>query len=214
MSFTALRVLENREEVPGVQHIVLSLEGTELAASYTAGGQYVQLNRGGERPVYMAIASAPGLDVFEFLIQRTEGTAGLVCSAEVGDTVDCSAAMGGGFPMERAEGCRVLMFAGGTGISAVRALVESKTWDDARLYYGADAAEDMAYRGLFADWSARGVRVVECVGTFPNVAYANEGDEDCSDAAVILCGPGPMMSAVTELLVSRGMPEERALKNY
>jgi len=214
MSMHPLTVLQNREEVPGVHHIALSLEGTGLSQQYTAGGQYVQLNRGGDRPAYMAIASAPGQGTFEFLIQRSDGTAGLICDAAVGDRVDCSGVMGGGFPMDRAQRCRIVFFAGGTGISAVRALIESRTWHAARLYYGANADEELAYRGQFDDWQARGVRVVPCIGTYPNDVYASEGEEDCSDVAAILCGPGPMMAAVTELLVSRGMAAERALKNY
>ena len=115
--------------------------------------------------------------------------------------------------MHRAEGTTVLFFAGGTGISAVRALIESRDWDGARLYYGANALEDMAYRDLFAAWSARGVSVVECVGVYPNDAYAAEAT-DSSAVSAVLCGPGPMQDAVTALLVSQGMPVERALKNY
>ncbi len=45
MKYT-LPVLENREETPGVHHIVLGLSGTDLVQQYTAGGQYVQLDRG------------------------------------------------------------------------------------------------------------------------------------------------------------------------
>ena len=162
----------------------------------------------------MAIASAPGATSLEFLIQRSEGTAGVLCDSVLGDGVGCNDVMGGGFPLDRAEGTRVLMFAGGTGISAVRAVLESRTWGGARLYYGAESREEMAYTSRFEEWEQRGVRVVPCIGVYPNDAYASEGAEDCSQVSALLCGPGPMMAAVTQLLVSRGMPAERALKNY
>ena len=210
----SLPVLENREETPGVHHIVLALSGTDLAQQYIVGGQYVQLDKGTGEPAYMAIASAPGRTSLEFLIQRSPGTAGALCDSVEGDRVGCSDVMGDGFPLDRADGTRVLMFAGGTGISAVRAVLESRTWKGARLYYGADTRAQLAYTSRFGDWEARGVRVVPCVGVYPNDAYASEGADDCSDVSALLCGPGPMMAAVTELLVSRGMPEGRALKNY
>ncbi len=207
-----LQVLLNRQEVPGIHHLVFQVP-EELGRQYVAAGQYVQLDCDTGRPVFMAIASAPQAAGFEFLIQVSEGTAGAICALREGDTVACSEVMGTGFPMEKAKGTQVLFFAGGTGISAVRALIESTRWEGARLYYGANRREEMAYTALFADWEWRGVRVVECIEVFPTQAYAAEGATDASSVSAVLCGPNAMMAAVTELLVAQGMPADRALKN-
>lgn len=202
----------------------ISLDVGELTAGYTIPGQYVQLTVGDAKPAFMAIASAPGAAAFEFLIQFTDGTAGAICKTPVGGSVKCSAAMGNGFRVADLDGRDVLFFAGGTGISAVRAVIESQDrWEgDCRLYYGARTPEHMAYQDRFQAWADRGVRVVATMDTafdgfaegFPQDVYAAEALADGSNAALVLCGPGPMCAGATELLVAAGMPAERALKNY
>lgn len=202
----------------------ITLEVGALADGYTVPGQYVQLAAGQGKPAFMAIASAPGGDTFEFLIQYTDGMAGQLCKAGPGSTVQCSAVMGNGFKVSDLDDRDVLFFAGGTGISAVRAVIESRTsWSgDSRLYYGANSPAHMAYQDRFADWAARGVRVVATLDEaadgfeqgYPQDVYAKDPLSSGSNAALVLCGPGPMCSGATDLLVAAGMPAERALKNY
>jgi len=217
----AVRVRSNEGAGEGLHALVLEVP-SELAAGYTVPGQYVQLGRGEGKPAFMAIASAPGGDTFEFLIQRTDGMAGQICDVQAGDTLECSAVMGKGFAVDELDGREVVFMAGGTGISAVRAVIESRSDWSGRLYYGARSPELMAYRDRFTDWEARGVRVVPTLDEahegyfqgYPQQAYGADPLADASNAALVLCGPGPMCEAATNLLVAAGMPVERALKNY
>ncbi|MCP4809797.1 MAG: hypothetical protein GY913_25260 [Proteobacteria bacterium] len=202
----------------------ITLDVGDLASGYTVPGQYVQLAAGEGKPAFMAIASAPGADGFEFLIQYTDGMAGQICKAQAGHSVQCSAVIGNGFTVSELDGRDVLFFAGGTGISAVRAVIESRnSWGgDSRIYYGARSPDHMAYQDKFADWAARGVRVVATLDEpadgfesgFPQDVYARDPLASGENAALVLCGPGPMCQGATDALVAAGMPAERALKNY
>ena len=221
-----LEVLENRE-IADEQHLLaLALGETTLSAEYGVPGQYVQLTVGEAKPAFMAIGSAPGRDRFEFLIRRSEGTAGLLCEVAVGGVVRCSGVMGKGFAVERLTGRSTLFMAGGTGISAVRALIESRdSWPGgSRLYYGAKTPSALAWTDLFEAWQRRGVRVYATVDEasegwnghvgYPVQIYAQDPLGDGREAALVLCGPGPMCEAATTMLVAAGMPPDLALKNY
>jgi NAD(P)H-flavin reductase len=223
----SVRVLENTLIGTDLHHLVLETRDTDLDAGFTVPGQYVQLTVGEERPAYMAIASAPGAGNFEFLIQSTDGTAGAICATKAGGEVLISAPMGKGFHMETLANNTPLFFVTGTGISAIRSVIESRDWTNtgARLYYGTFTPADMAYQDKFDAWSARGVAVTPLICEpegqqwsgatgFVQDAYANEPVADASKAAIVLCGAKIMCEKATEILVKAGMPPEHALTNY
>ena len=222
----SVRIVENTVVGDQLHHIVVATRGTELSSAYTVPGQYVQLTVGEARPAYMAIASAPGAANFEFLIQSTEGTAGDICSQEAGAEVKISPPMGNGFNMAVIEKSTPLFFVTGTGISAIRAVIESRNWQDtgARLYYGAFTPADMAYQDRFADWTASGVEVHAVMSDagddwpghrgFVQEIYAADPLADASSAALVLCGAKIMCEQATSLLTKAGMPAENALTNY
>ena len=222
----SVRVLENIVVGDKLHHIVLETGTTDLPADYTVPGQYVQLTVGDARPAYMAIASGPGTSNFEFLIQSTEGTAGEICAQGVGASLQISTPMGKGFNMALIKNSTPLFFTTGTGISAIRAVIESQDWSNtgARLYYGAFTPADMAYQDRFADWTARGVEVHAVMSEagddwpghrgFVQDIYANDPLEEAANAALVLCGAKIMCEQATALLTAAGMPAENALTNY
>jgi NAD(P)H-flavin reductase len=223
----SVRVLENTLVGNDLHHLVLDTAGTDLEAGFTVPGQYVQLTVGEARPAYMAIASAPGAGNFEFLIQSTEGTAGTICAVMPGGELLVSEPMGKGFKMQILEHNTPLFFVTGTGISAIRSVIESRDWSGtgARLYYGTSTPADMAYQEKFANWSARGVVITPLISEpegqdwaggigFAQDAYAKEPVADASKTAIVLCGAKIMCEKATEMLVKAGMPTENALTNY
>jgi hypothetical protein len=107
----------------------------ETAQEYKVGGQYVQFRLNEEtKPLFLAIASAPNAEVaeFEFLIKKTDDN-GWITDAALGTQVQLSQVLGNGFPMEEnLEGHKydfptqnVLLFAAGSGISPIKAVMES-----------------------------------------------------------------------------------------
>jgi ferredoxin-NADP reductase len=120
-----------------VFHVAVDLsDAAELADSYVAPGQYLQVRvpaaDGEFKPAFMAVASAPGAGPrFEFLVKSVPGTtAERLCGLRDGDVVELGAAMGKGFPINRITppdaAQTVLVFAAGTGIrSALASLLNA-----------------------------------------------------------------------------------------
>lgn len=102
---------------------------------------------GDGKPGFFAIASPPDPNnqgVLEFLIKGQGDTAEALCDLAPGSEVSVSPVMGKGFPVEKIpaeDHPTVLLFATGSGISPVKALIESGSLEtdkrsDVRLYYG------------------------------------------------------------------------------
>ena len=169
--FAAVRIARAWDEGPRLRALELELGASGLAARYTTPGQYVRARQpGGGKEVFLALASAPGAPAFELLIQRTaEGeaprTADAIAALEAGEPLEISAPEGKGFPIEGERGRDILLFAGGSGISAIRSLVEwialhRKAFGRAVLLFGARTVGDLAYRDLFERWSGHRIEVV------------------------------------------------------
>lgn len=98
----------------------------DLAVSYTAPGQYLQLRvPGADKPAFLAIASPPSFAAsrceFQFLVKRVPGsTVDLLCGLRRGDIVELSGIMGRGFQVEEISPPdafpSVFIFATGSGI--------------------------------------------------------------------------------------------------
>ena len=215
--------------------IVLDLG--DRAAGYTTPGQYVQVRTGGPdaKPGFFAVASPPaGKDgaqksTLEFLIRSGVGAAADALAASApGTTVDASPVQGRGFPVDRippAAVDTVLLFATGSGIAPVAALIESGALQaskrrDVRLYYGTANKESTAFADRAAAWAdAFGVRTINVFSDegedYVQDAFSKGGGlADGSRAAAILCGQREMCDAVKGLLAEAGVPEENVLLNF
>ena len=153
-----------------MQTIVVDL-GTRRP-TYIKGGQYVQLKVGDSKPAFIALASPPtqaGTSV-ELLIKSQGGTSELLTALQSGDHVDASPAMGKGFDVSSipvSDVDTILLFATGSGISPIRALIESgalagkQRRGGVKLFFGCKSMQHMAFTDRFAAWEAEmGVRVI------------------------------------------------------
>ncbi len=142
-----------------------------------------------------------------------------------------TAPFGRGFPVAEGSGRDVLLFAAGSGISPVRALVQH--FVDSRpqfgrivLFYGERTDHDFAFAREREQWHAAGVQVVLCCsqptaewagpkGYVQDVARAlTLADIDTAQAVAYLCGMKGMVSAVRDTLQTAGLPVERTHLNY
>ncbi|XP_076956016.1 fruit protein pKIWI502-like [Bidens hawaiensis] len=221
-------------------HISIDVsESPDLASTYTAPGQYLQLRIPNvEKPSFLAIASPPSLavtnGVFEFLVKSIAGsTAELLCGLRRGDVVELSPVMGKGFntnqisPPEEYQS--VFIFATGSGISPIRSLIESgfsaDKRSDVRLYYGARNLQRMAYQDRFKSWESSGVIIVPVLSQpddswtgeagYVQAAFARAKQLYAPDSTgAVLCGQKQMAEEVTSILVGNGVPSEKILKNF
>ncbi|XP_072959631.1 fruit protein pKIWI502 [Typha angustifolia] len=224
-------------------HLSVDLsDAPDLASGYTAPGQYLQVrvpsSAGEAKPAFLAIASPPPLAIgesrFEFLVKRVPGsTADLLCGMKDGDVIELGAVMGRGFEIEKISPPdavnTVFIFATGSGISPIRALIESgfsaNKRTDVRLYYGARNLQRMAYQERFKDWESTGVRIIP-VFSRPDDSWKGEKGYiqtaffrakqilNPSSTGAVLCGHKQMTEDVTSVLVADGVSKDKILKNF
>ena len=158
--------VEGSERVGKDRYQLLLNVGNDIAKGYTLAGQYVQVRVGEDsKPAFIALANAPNADsspIVEMVIKRNDSTAGDVCDLGKGEQLEVSVVQGKGFRAEErapASACpRVFLFATGTGIAPMRALINSGELDipnrkgGVELYYGFRDFEHCAYKDEFGEW--------------------------------------------------------------
>lgn len=186
------------------------------AAQYTTPGQYLVLHpEGADKPVFMAIASGPGQPL-ELLVGAA---AAEKLAPEVGGTLSCDPPAGKGYPIDIAKGNNLLLFGVGSGMSAIRAVVEHVVanradYGEVTLYCGAKAEDEHAYWGMAERWQSGGVSIVRTVSK-PYVQDKFRAEPVSVEGAVaFVCGMKPMVAAVTEALVEAGLPAEKVRQNF
>jgi len=225
------RVLEAADETAAFRALRLELPGL-LAAAHQRPGQVVKVRTPvGEGYLALASAPAPGGRV-DLLVKRGGKVAdAALAAAAPGGTLELSAPFGKGFPVEQARGRDVLLFAAGSGIAPIRALVQHLVADReafarVTLFYGQRHGADFAYRGEHLGWERRGVRVVLCPtaedsawggvrGRVQEVASAlSFGGGTSGDAVAFACGMTAMVEQVRATLSRSGIPPERVHANF
>ncbi len=86
------RVISNVQDAIGHKSIEVMVPD-EIAKQYTIGGQYVQIQRQKEKPGFYAMASAPGENIFRFLIKESPCNQ-VLNDAPVGSEMIISAPLG------------------------------------------------------------------------------------------------------------------------
>ncbi|KAK1269240.1 Fruit protein [Acorus gramineus] len=236
-----LTLIEPASSDGSLFHVAVDISASpDLVSSHTRPGQYLQLRPPppAEKPAFLAIASPPSLaasdGVFEFLVKSVPGSpAEVLCGLRSGDVVELSAVMGSGFQVGRIsppeEARTVLIFATGSGISPIRALIESgfnaNERSDVRLYYGARNLQRMAYQERFKAWESSGVQILPVLSQ-PNEMWKGEQGYvqsafarakqiiDPSSTGAVLCGHKQMAEDVISVLVADGVPKDKILMNF
>ncbi|MEI6224737.1 MAG: oxidoreductase [Deltaproteobacteria bacterium] len=228
--YEAVPVLAAWDETPSLRALRVGLG--PLAASHTVPGQVVKL-RAPSGEAYFALASAPAADATVDLLLKRGGRIAdeLVASALPGTRIETSAPFGKGFPIGQAEGRDLLLFAAGSGIAPVRALIQHVVAHRNRfrrvsLFYGQRRGADFAYRSEHLDWERHGIRVVLCPSdadeAWPGVrgrvqevarALALAGSDPAGTEAYV-CGMTAMVNEVKGTLKDAGVPPDNVHLNF
>ena len=232
VQFCPVRLTQVHPEAEELLEIAVDLGGTDLAATHTLPGQYVQMKRpGDEKASFIAIASAPGAeDRFEFLLKRGAPLADRIASGAHGDVVEITGAQGRGFPAAAHVGKHLWLFAAGSGISAIRSLIgyvarRRPDYMDVTLFYGARTPRHFAYQDEVAAWEAAGVKVIQTVSRpdadqpWPGATgYVQDhlAAECCppGEVAVFVCGMKGMNEGIAAELKKIGIAEPVLLTNF
>jgi NAD(P)H-flavin reductase len=182
---------------------------------------------------FFALASAPHPSGRVDLLLKRGGRVAdtALAAAAPGAALEVSAPFGRGFPVEEARGRDVLLFAAGSGIAPIRALVQHLTADREAfgritLFYGQRHGADFAYVREHLSWERRGVRVVLCPsaedsawrglrGRVQEVAASLAfGGAPPGDAVAYACGMTAMVEDVRATLARSGIPPGRVHANF
>jgi sulfhydrogenase subunit gamma (sulfur reductase) len=228
--YEAVPILAAWDETPSLRAIRVALG--PLSASHRVPGQVVKV-RAPAGEAYLALASAPSPDGTADLLLKRGGKIAdeVIAAAAPGATLQLSAPFGKGFPLDGAEGRDLLLFAAGSGIAPVRALVQHviahrDRFRHVTLFYGQRHGADFAYPGEHLDWERHGVRVVLCPssadeawpgvrGRVQEVARAlGLGGSDPAGTEAYVCGMTAMVNDVRGTLGDAGIPPERVHLNF
>jgi NAD(P)H-flavin reductase len=199
----------------------------ELAAAHAVPGQVVKARAPGQPEAYLALASAPGAAHAELLVKRGAPSADAIAAAT---NLELTVPFGKGFPVDTARGRDVLLFAAGSGIAPIRAVIQhllSHRPDFGRstLFYGQRAEADFAFRSEHLAWERAGIRVVLCAsqpsgdtlqrGHVQDAAQAIAfAGQDPRGAVAFVCGMKPMVEGVRDALRQAGLPPELVFQNF
>jgi NAD(P)H-flavin reductase len=203
-----------------------------LAHAHLRPGQVVKA-RSAAGEAFFALSNAPDPGgVGELLVKRGGKVAdALVAAATPGAPLGLTRPFGEGFPVEEAEGRDVLLFAAGSAIAPIRAVVlhvaqHRNRFGQVTLFYGQRHGAEFAYRSEHVDWERRGVRVVLCPsgeddawqgvrGRVQAVARSLAfGGGPPGDVVAFVAGMTAMVDDVRRTLAQAGVPPARVHANF
>jgi predicted ferric reductase len=120
----------------------------------------------------------------------------------------------GSFTLAQATGKKLLFVAGGIGLTPLRSMIEALPPDsDARLVYACRNEGERVLQDELAQFADRNNLKIDYVFEQKSGRLSSEMltslVPDISDRDVFLCGPPPMMNAVTDMLESVGVPSDK-----
>ncbi len=230
-SFAPADVLAAHDETPALRAVALRLPPA-LAAAHRLPGQAVKLRTpAGES--FFALSTAPRDDGrVELLVKRGGRVADdAVARAVPGARLEVSPPLGKGFAVEEARGKDVLLFAAGSGIAPIRALVQhllARRGEVNRvtLFYGQRHGSEFAYAAEHLGWERGGVRVVLCPsreddawrgvrGRVQEVARSLAfGGSAPGETVAFVSGMTSMVEDVRATLARAGVPPDRVHLNF
>lgn len=224
--FLKVPITAATDEGPRLRILHLDVTRTGIAARFSNPGQWVKARvPGDKKDVTLALANAPGTSSFELLIQVTnppdaEKPSDKLALLGVGQEVEITVPAGKGFAISGEKGRDILLFAGGSGISAIRSLLE---WIVARradfgrviLFFGARQVDDLAYRKSFETWKGSKVEVEPTLSRpadgswegrkgYVQLALA-DAKIDPARSSAFLAGSKTFNAAVREALTAQGV---------
>ncbi len=230
--YTAASVLDAWDETPAFRGMRLLLPAA-LAREHVRPGQLVKVRAERVGEGFYALASAPDPgSTAELLVKRGGRVADAIAAgARPGGTLAITRPFGNGFPIADAEGRDLLLFAAGSGIAPIRALVQHvlvhrNRFGRVTLFYGQRRGAEFAYRSEHLDWERRGVRVVLCPsgeddawqglrGRVQQVARSLAfGGFPPADTVAFVAGMTAMVDDVRATLAGAGIPPGRVHANF
>ncbi len=189
-----------------------------------AAGQFNMLYVFGVGEVPISISGDPARPgVLVHTVRRVGVVTTALCALKRGAVVGLRGPFGSHWPVEEAEGCDVVVVAGGIGLAPLRPalyhlLANREKYGRIVLLYGARTPRDLLYQRELHRWRARFDLEVEItVDSATSSWRGNVGvvttlipraPFDPSSTIALVCGPEVMMRFTVLELQKRGLPSE------
>lgn len=194
-------------------------------------GQVAVLEMAGHQPTYIAFASSPEENEYEFLVKRS--TAPNVSSAlfepQIAEPILLQQIVGRGFPVESYAGHDLVFVAMGTGLAPLRSALRHLFHQRANygrliVLYGARTLDDFCFEDeMTTEWRAHGVELRQVLSQ-PNGEWSGPTGyvqslldniiPDLPQPVALVCGSPKMMADTKERLLALGFAPEKILTNY
>ncbi|MDC0710871.1 NAD-binding oxidoreductase [Stigmatella sp. ncwal1] len=212
----------------GLTDLTLDVSLTSVAHAHQRPGQYTWVRLPGYEEGVFAIASPPGIPGrWDLLLKEGSPLPEALVRLPLGARMEVTRPAGRGFPLDQAKGRDLLLFATGSGISAIRSVIESLRRDrDAygrvTLYFGVRTPSAFAYARDFHSWEQARIRVVATVSQpgasgwqgLTGYVQGHLAEESLAPGTVaFLCGQKDMLQKVIETLKARGLAAEDIHQN-
>ncbi len=210
------RVVRRRQDLEDT--VTLWLEPVDEGLPRPAPGQFMMLWAFGigEAPISSA-GNEDGLLVHTIRAVGAVTTA--LCSAPEGSDIGVRGPFGTGWGLADAEGCDVVVVAGGLGLAPVRPIItaildDRERFEAVSLLVGARSPDTLLYRDELAQWGRQGSIDVGVTvdGATPSwrghvgvVTSLIEHITAAPEARSFVCGPEIMMRFTAHALVDRGL---------
>jgi NAD(P)H-flavin reductase len=213
----------------GLTDLTLDVSVGPLASTHQRPGQYVRLRLPGHEEGMFAIASPPdAAGRWDLLVKEGSELPDALVRLPLGSRVEVSRPEGRGFPLEHVRGTELLLFATGSGISAIRSVIESirrerDTYGRVTLYFGARTPGAFAYERDFESWERAGIRVVPTVSQpgasgwqgLTGYVQAHLAEKPLAPGTIaFVCGQQEMVQGVIKALEARGLPPSAIHQNF
>jgi NAD(P)H-flavin reductase len=217
----AARILRIRPEVPGVQTYDLEFCDERVRDAYRfAAGQFNMLHLPGIGEAAISISSDAAMPrVLAHTVRAVGNVTEALARLDVGDEVLLRGPYGRPWPAAELAGRHVVVVGGGLGLASQRTAIyefarHRDRYASVSILHGAKTPEGLFFREEYPAWRAGGIDVVPTV---------DEGDATWSgrvglvtdlfadltidpvQAAVLCCGPDPMMTAVARAAAAIGI---------
>ena len=186
-------------------------------------GQFVLVGIWGWGESPFGPASDPGDSThMNIVVRKTGQLTSALHQRKKGDEITLRGPYGNGYPIKFFTGKDILLITGGCGIPPIASLIEyivlnRDDFGQVHLLYGAATPSDLLMKNRMkvweksidialvvdkpaCDWEGRTGRVTECLKDL-KINPAN--------TVAAMCGPGPMVNAIENLLNPMGVPDRR-----
>ena len=217
----AARILRITPEVPGVQTYDLEFtDGLVRDAYRFAAGQFNMLHLPGIGEAAISISSdAATPKVLAHTVRAVGNVTDALARLDVGDEVLLRGPYGRPWPVESFHGRHVIVVGGGLGLASQRTAIyefarQRDRYASVAILHGAKTPAGLFYPKEYAAWRAAGIDVRPAVDVGDLSWQGHVGlvtdlfaelAIDPAKAAVLCCGPDPMMAAVARAAAGIGI---------